>query len=322
MDKYKQLENESTLEYILRLVGYKLEYGEDLDWEEITEFANLDINPDSLRKAMQPKEFGAYAVFKLLRDKVTDSDSTAKLRVIQKELQKVRDENLAIREHTRNSSRKENILEQIREYTADVKPLKIPTIKQVDYNGVKMIGGIADAHFGKELKIEGLRGEILNEYNEQIFYDRMWKLLDHYVDIIQEEGVAEMTFCGLGDDLEGLLRISALQAVKYGYIEGAVKYAKFMAEWLNQLSAYVVVDDYPTLGNHSETRILNSKSGDFAKENMEYIITELIRAYLKDSKRINIYDNQALQYIEDRKSTRLNSSHVVFHEKSRMPSSA
>jgi hypothetical protein len=233
----------------------------------------------------------------MLRDKPQDDESVVKLRTIQKELQKVRDENLAIREHNRNSSRKEYILEQIRDYMTDAIAVDVPDFKPVKFDGVKMIGGIADVHFGKELRIEGLNGEVLNEYNENVFYNRMWKLLEHYVDIISEEGVSEITFLEVGDSLEGLLRISALQTVKYGYVESTIKYARFMAEWLNQLSAYVEINYYPTLGNHSEIRPLNSKSGDFAKENMEIIITEIIRAYLKNNDRVNINENKSIQYI-------------------------
>jgi len=66
--KYLKFDNENDFDYLFRLVGLKLEQSADLDWEEIVELTGLEIANDTLRKAMQPKEIGAYWVYKKMKD--------------------------------------------------------------------------------------------------------------------------------------------------------------------------------------------------------------------------------------------------------------
>lgn len=291
---------ESNLQYLLRLVEIKIEMKpDDLGWKDIVDMTGLDVNPDTLRKAMQPKEFGGYAIYKEFQSATTtDEEHREKLREIQRELQKVRDENLAIRENNRLTSRKENILEQVREYVKNVEPIAVPQVEYFGDSDTVFIGGIADAHFGKDIIINDLFGSPMNVYNEQMFYDRMWNLFNHYVDIIKDEKISKIAFFDLADAIEGVLRLSSLQVIKYGIIESAVKYAKFMATWLSELSKYVEVDYYGCLGNHDEIRPLGSKAGEFAKENMHYVVRELLVAYLSSNDRVNIAQSSQIQYAE------------------------
>lgn len=297
---YERKALESDLQYLLRLVEIKMEMKpEDLGWKDIVDMANLDVNPDTLRKAMQPKEFGGLAIYKEFKSMTTtDDEHRVKLREIQRELQKVRDENLSIRENNRLTSRKENILEQVRDYVRVAEPIEAPQPEFFGRADTTFIGGIADAHFGKDIIIKDLFGNDMNVYNEQIFYDRMWELLNHYIDIIIEEDVNKIVFFDLADAIEGILRMSSLQVIKYGIVESTVKYAKFMATWLTELSKYVEVDYYGCLGNHDEIRPLGSKSGEFAKENMHYVVQELLLAYTLNNNRIIINPSSQIQYVD------------------------
>ena len=122
--------------------------------------------------------------------------------------------------------------------------------------------------------------------------------MDEYVDIIETEGISKLTYFELSDSVEGILRISALQYIKYGLTEATVKYARFMANWLNELSRYVEIDYYACLGNHNEIRPLSSKSGEFNKENMQYVIDEIIKAYLINNNRVKINETKGIQYVD------------------------
>jgi DNA polymerase II small subunit/DNA polymerase delta subunit B len=126
----------------------------------------------------------------------------------------------------------------------------------------------------------------------------MWNMLEEYIGIIEDEKVSKVHFFDLGDAIEGILRISGLQTIKYGIVESTIKYAQFMATWLNELSKYVEIDYYGTLGNHSEIRPIGTKAGEFAKENMEIIISELLKAYLVNNNRVSIKGNSAIQYVD------------------------
>lgn len=301
MGKYERKVFESDLDYIFRLVEAKIEYNpQDLDWSDIVELTNLGVAPDTLRKAMQPKDFGSYAVYKAFKSNKTNytTEELEKHQQIKMDLQKVRDENSSLNEKLRMLSRKDNILELVKLSVGQLTPIEVPQFIRRESSNTIFIGGVADSHFGKEFKINGFNGEYLNVYNEDVFYNRMWNMLEEYVEVIEDEKINKVHFFDLGDAIEGILRISALQTIKYGIVESTVKYAQFMSTWLNELSKYVEVDYYGTLGNHSEIRPLGTKAGEFSKENMELVVTELLRAYLVNNSRVSIKGNQAIQYVD------------------------
>ena len=67
MERYKQKENEDIIPYLLRLAEIKIEEKpDDLDWSDIAEYCNFNCHYDSLRKALQPKEYGGLAIYKHL----------------------------------------------------------------------------------------------------------------------------------------------------------------------------------------------------------------------------------------------------------------
>jgi predicted phosphodiesterase len=301
---FERKKGESKLDYTLRLVGKKLEDGDKyLDWQDIVDLAGWDCHYDSLRKAMQPSEFGGYAIYKHMLESGYEGSAIKKLEEKIKEskieVQKLRDLRSGYRENQiRNTARKEAILEEIAYYTKDIKPLDMPDFKPIRSGDIKSIFGIADAHYGKELIIEGLNGEPLNVYNPEVFEERMERLLQEYINIIDEEGISEIVFVDLSDSIEGVLRASSLQYIKYGIIESAIKYAEYMANWINKLSEYVEIDYYSCLGNHCELRTLNSKSGEFAKENMQYVIDKVLSVALSNNDRVKINQTKAIQYID------------------------
>jgi hypothetical protein len=213
-------------------------------------------------------------------------------------LQKIRDENTGLNEKIRLLSRKDNILDLVRLAYVDLKPIDVPLFNSITPSDIIAIGGIADCHFGKDIVVKGLNGKPLNVYNEEVFQKRMWNLLEAYIEEIEDNKINKLYFFDLGDAIEGILRLASLQVIKYGIVESTIKYAQFLATWLNELSKHVEIEYFNTLGNHSEIRPLGSKAGDFAKENMEIIITEFLRAYLVDNKRIIIHESSHIQYVE------------------------
>ena len=308
--RYIRKENEKHISYLMRLVAVKLEeLPSDLEWDEIVKLCDLKnsknnhVHYDTLRKVMQPSEFGAYAIYKYMLDNAIESDEILnqmeqKQLEIKKETQKLRDLRSGQNEVIRNQSRKESILEEVREYTSNLIPVIPPKTREIARGNISAILGIADAHYGEELSIEGLKGDIINLYNPEIFEERMWELFNEYVDLIKFEKISKIKFFDLSDSVVGMLRISGLQHIKYGLVESSIKYAHFMAAWLNALSKYVDIDYYSCLGNHCETRPFASRSSDFAKENMQYVIDDIIKTELSKNKSVKINDVKALQYVE------------------------
>ena len=71
MDKYKRKDNETTIDYLLRLTEIKIEQKpDDLEWNDIVRYCGFDCHYDSLRKALQPSEYGGFAIYKYLKSKL------------------------------------------------------------------------------------------------------------------------------------------------------------------------------------------------------------------------------------------------------------
>ena len=141
---------------------------------------------------------------------------------------------------------------------------------------------VADCHFGAEWIVRGLRGEILNRYNPEVFAERMDDLLMQVRDIIDRESISDVQLLLCGDSLDGMLRPSQLMKLRWGVIESCMRFSEHMAQWIAALSQYATVSVCGVDGNHTETRSLNSKRGDFPGENLEKVIFWFLAERLKD----------------------------------------
>lgn len=280
-------QNEDDFSYKVRLCVSKINKEIDLDWSEIATLLGIDWSADHLRKLGSAyKEYYDYLEQKPTDDENYDSSAieelNVKIRELQKERVKVQTEKLELRELVRDSARNEMFLEQIQDALVTLKPLQIPT-KLISKNNKYAIGGWADCHYGKEIEIKGFDGEYINLYNPQVFEDRMASLLAKYINVVHKEEIDTIVLLGLGDDIDGLLRVSTLMTLKYGMVDSTIKFAHYISNWVNELSKHVKIRLGTTRGNHSEARVLNAKSGDFPNENMEIIIYEFMKLILKDN---------------------------------------
>ena len=141
---------------------------------------------------------------------------------------------------------------------------------------------VADCHYGAEWIVRGLRGEILNRYNPEVFGERMDDLLAQVREIIAREGISDVQLLLCGDSLDGMLRNSQLMKLRWGVIESCMRFSEHMAQWIAALSQYATVSVCGVDGNHTETRTLNSKRGDFPGENLEKVIFWFLAERLKD----------------------------------------
>lgn len=300
MDIKKQ-ESETSLQHHKRLVYGKL-VDKTLADEDYTELAKeaygKELSSDVCRRMM----YGSRITLDLLEQEHIDNISDdailkeyeIKKQELEKEKIKVQTEKLSLNQALREQARFELFIEQAITAIKETKPIQINTEIIIDnYNKTNESGLLifADPHYGKEFKINGLYGEVLNEYSIEIFEKRMWKLLDKAVRIIKKEGFNRISLFNLGDELEGILRISQLMTLKLGLVDASIAFAYFIANWLNELSKYVLIDYYSTEGNHTDVRLLTGKKGDFPHENMSRVIQALVSEILKDNTNITIHKN-------------------------------
>ncbi len=300
MDYLKKIsDSESDFDYIVRLVEGKSSGLYDIDYTELFKLAfNVDLNHDECRK----RYYGLKMLLPYLdNEKVKNitedeilKEYELKKRELQKEKIKVQTEKLNLNQMLREEARYELFTERAIEAINNSIPIVIPEIHIENNQSLNREGVLifADPHYGKDLEIKGLRGEILNKYSPEIFEKRMWHLLEETVVICNKEDFTSIKILSLGDELEGMLRIGQLMNLRYGVIESAIKYSYFIANWLNELSKYIKIDFYSTYGNHTDLRLLDNKKGTFPHENISKIIDVLVSEILKDNQNITFNQNE------------------------------
>lgn len=302
MTEYKRLENESHFDYGMRLIELKMENKpDDLDWQDIIELLGLNIHRDTLRKACQG-EFGSYNVYKFMKEKLKDNINEDSIlnRIreekdeLQKERYKLQTEKLEYNRWRREDARYELFEEKVVESIKNIKLLNMPKYRvEIKNNRQDTILPIADCHYGKEVKVYGLMGEVLNEYNPDIFQNRMWQLLNKVIVILEKENINHINLINLSDSIDGILRMSQLQSLRCGVIDASIEFADFLSKWINEASNYFAIDYYSVFGNHNELRLLNGKRNDFPHENTEKWITKYIQTILRDNPNVNIHYNKS-----------------------------
>lgn len=210
-----------------------------------------------------------------------------------KKLQTIRvDYNKLIRE----KARRDLMFEHLKE---GFEKLPIPEINfspsPLSRDDSKMVLAFGDAHWGKVFE------SFWNEYNPEIFEERMQKLAEETIAYARKEGFDQLDILSMADSIEGMsLRISQLQSLRVGFIDQAINFSKYMAAWLNELSRYFNKITYHHIpsSNHSEIRPFNSSRNEFPAEDLEKVIINYLHDVLKDNERIEIpiYKDQIIDF--------------------------
>lgn len=303
IDIEKELEEygltEEQYESCLADIRKKVNGDIDLDWAEIVEKYNLGLHRDTLRKASQTIFGGAFVSEYLNRKAANDGTKAYLLQLkleteqLKRERQKLRDEKLEYNRWLREHSRDELIGEKICDAISAIEPLTLPEPIEKVENERSYILCFSDTHYGAAFTVKGLCGEIINEYSPEVFERRMADLLIQVLDVIYEKNLTNIKIFSLGDELDGILRVSQLQKLRYGIVESTIKYAEFICNWLNELSKYVSIDFYSVQGNHTELRLISQPKGTFTDENMSFVINEFIEKRLENNPNFEFHKNES-----------------------------
>ena len=108
---------------------------------------------------------------------------------------------------------------------------------------------------------------------------------------VQKENIDTINVFSMGDFSDGCLRVSQLMKLRYGIVDGTIKYADFICNWLNELTKYTRVKFQMTNGNHTELRMLGQQKGTFTEDNMGKVVSEFIKTRLKDNDNFTFIEN-------------------------------
>lgn len=303
MVNLKKEDNENTNEYIWRMCDYKDKGLLDLNWEQVGELINKELfgsdeelyrTSSAYRKPYQYAKDFYDDVFKK-RMYSDDNEAVKKMddlkRDIQKERIKLNTTRVEYNKWLRENARDELIVEEICKSISNLSPLEKPAYIQNKYSTKEYCLVFGDEHYGTEFELTDLLGNIINSYSPEIFEKRMWDLFYQVIDIIKKEDINTLNVYSMGDFSDGCLRVSQLMKLRYGVIDGTIKYANFISNWLNELTKYVRIRFQMTDGNHTELRMLGQPKGTFVEDNMGKIVKEFIKIRLEDNNNFTFIEN-------------------------------
>ena len=290
--------NETPKAYRIRLYKNKELYG--LNNEEIGKLCNEAFGVDWTESAHRKKTQNYLKGYNDAKAELGNADQQLQnmidenkrlIKEVKKEKVKLQTEKLEYARWIREEARDELITEKICESITTLPSLKIPQYIQPIHNTRAYALVFGDEHYGAEFEIKGLFGDVLNAYSPEIFEDRMWNLFNQTVEIIQKENIDTLNVFSMGDFSDGCLRVSQLMKLRYGVVDGTIKYADFICHWLNELTKYTRVKFQMTNGNHTELRMLGQPKGTFTEDNMGKVVSEFIKTRLKDNDNFTFIDN-------------------------------
>ena len=298
--KLQRQSNESFRDYHVRIYENLELYG--ITSEEASELLNKE-HGSNYSESKWRKDYAQYVNWKSYIESKVQSDTqldnlTIKKLELQKERNKLSAEKTELNKWIREQARVENSFEKIEQAISKLSPIKVPNIITREENKRTAIVDLADSHFGREGKILGFNGEVLGEYSIEIFKNRMWSLLESTLKIVRKEKINHITVLNLGDSVDGLLHLNQLKFQQLGVADQVMQYAEFMSEWLNELSKSVTIDYRSVLGNHAESRYLNTGRSELPQENMERLVEWYIKTRLSNNGNITIHEAKTVIYFD------------------------
>lgn len=291
---YKRFENETDEELIYRICEDKEQIG---SWQNVANIIN-ELTGNDFGESTYRKKYQAFKkMLEANQSKFVDSEAQLKEIEIQKrELQKERNKLYATKTEYSRQIRQQSRFELFYENVAnEISLYDVPNFRYIDTLNQKneYILSIADIHAGANFVTE------TNDYSFEEITKRFEKLYTDVVNFVLDKNISNLKVLCMGDDIQGILRLSDLQLNESSVVKATVFVAKTIARFLNDLSEYCFIDYYhcPT-SNHSQTRPLGTKASEIASEDIEYVICNYIKDVLVNNSRIIPHMNFGYEYIE------------------------
>lgn len=285
-EKYLRKENETKLDYIIRLVKNKNEY--DLDYVELFKMAfGVELAADECRKRYYGIKMVIDELDKIKYNTISEekvrNELDIQLQELKKERMKISDERAALNRRLKEQARAESIYELIEKIAKENKSedmLEFP----LQHNDEKVgLLTLSDIHYGLEVK------EFNNFYSPEVCRMRMAELGSKVVEKLKLNEITDLYVLGLGDYVEGLIhniiRIESRESV----IEQVMSMCEILTEFLKFLSAYTNIYYYDVTDNHG--RLFEDKENNLDKDNFSLLIKWYLKNKFEDSEVVHIMDN-------------------------------
>lgn len=300
---FKRYENEKDDELIYRVCSQKESIGR---WCDVRDVLNELLGYDYTDSAYRKKYQYFTKLLEANNNKFVDSEAQLEeinyqKRELEKLKKQIQTEKVEYNKWLREDARDELIGEKIINAINTLPSLNVPNHKiKNNQNQKSYVLCLGDEHLGVEFEIKGLFGEVLNSYSPEVFESRMWKLRDKIIEIVKKENINLLKIYDLGDNIDGLLRVSQLCKLRYGVLEQTMQFAEFISNWLNEISQHVCIDYRMIIdANHSQLRMLGQQKNTFTDENLSKVILKFIQERLKNNAYITINTNPTGMIYDD-----------------------
>ena len=294
-ENLKRMDGESDDQYFYRICNMKDSLG--FTWPQMAKIFNDELGCNKGDTAYRKKWAAFKSVLDANADEIVGGDKYSnKLQEQIDELYKAKrqlyDQRREYNKMLVSDARAEHLTEELIK-AANVAPLKdysnIFTFKNNVSNEEALLC-LSDWHYGL------VSNNIWNTYNTEICMQRVSKLFDKVSNALQEHNVKTLHITLLGDFIHGSIHTGCRVAAEENTCEQLMHVSEILANFINELSAYVhEVNIYSTYGNHART--IQNKNDSIHADNMERVIPWWLRERLQDNNKVNVVDSEYYEFI-------------------------
>lgn len=278
--------NLSEVEYknCLRDIDNKINGINDMDWGEIVNKYNLDIHPDSIRKASTSIFGGKFRSDYIKRNQAIDADAFEQLLDIRKEKQKLSDMRTAFNKSVRERTRVEeniNILESIVKENGTTTLSKTEIKHYTSDNDLFVC--ISDFHLGTDVCNN------FGQYNSTIAKKRLEKYLESILELKTLYNSENVYVAILGDAISGNIHVTVQLENRENLIRQVQTASELLSAFVYELSSeFSNVYVNSVSGNHSRCGL---KDSVLRTERLDDLIPWYMKAKLSHIDNIKFIDN-------------------------------
>lgn len=281
---------ESELEYIQRLCVTK--DINNLSWKKLAQHINSVLGY-TYSETYYRRNFHAGNFITFPNCSTTSSNDpevsmdSKELHELRKERIKIADERSQLRAYERRIAREETLKEIAHDYAMMMnakKKLPVPDIEKQQPTSKEGILLLSDWHYGM------ICDNPWNKFNPSICKERVRTLLDNVINIVTEQSIRTITVLNLSDLIAGRIHTQIRIESRFDVITQTMEVAEILAEFLNELSTYCVIEYYDCLDNHS--RLEPNKSDSMDLESLVRIIPWYLRERFVNNPLIQVHDNE------------------------------
>ena len=221
----------------------------------------------------------------------TADELAAKLREIEKEKIKLRDERTDYQKTVREEARKESLVDLVRR-------VFVETVVPFDYHQGDIASGINDDELVvclSDLHVGIVCDNYWNQFNTNILKERLYKYLDEIRDIQRIHSCKKCYLVLGGDNVSGLIHANLRLQNNENVIQQLKIASEYIGNFVNELvkmNAFEEIEVRSVAGNHS--RLSQNKEDHLKGEELDELIPFYLSLMFKNNDMVKIYEDSPI----------------------------